>query len=45
MKKKWWVAVADNQEAVDHGAYEVRKLLPTLHCLTVTKDGHPGHPL
>ena len=24
---------------------EVRKLLPELHCLALTKDGHPGHPL
>jgi hypothetical protein len=24
---------------------EVRRLLPTLHCLSLTKDGHPGHPL
>ncbi len=24
---------------------EVRKLLPALHCLALTKDGHPGHPL
>jgi hypothetical protein len=24
---------------------EVRRLLPTLHCLALTKDGHPGHPL
>lgn len=26
-------------------AAEVRKLLPALHCLSLTKDGHPGHPL
>lgn len=25
---------------------EVRRLIPTrLHCLRLTKDGHPGHPL
>jgi hypothetical protein len=24
---------------------EVRSLLPVLHCLKLTKDGHPGHPL
>lgn len=24
MKKKWWVAVAESQEAVDSGAYEVQ---------------------
>ena len=24
---------------------EVRALLPGLHCLRLTKDGHPGHPL
>lgn len=24
---------------------EVRKLLPALHCLSLTKDRHPGHPL
>lgn len=23
----------------------VRELLPALHCLALTKDGHPGHPL
>jgi hypothetical protein len=23
----------------------VRELLPSLHCLQLTKDGHPGHPL
>lgn len=23
----------------------VRSMLPTLHCLSLTKDGHPGHPL
>ena len=23
----------------------VRNLLPALHCLALTKDGHPGHPL
>lgn len=26
-----------------HGA--VRAMLPRLHCLRLTKDGHPGHPL
>lgn len=26
-------------------AAQVRKLLPALHCLALTKDGHPGHPL
>lgn len=24
---------------------EVKRLLPNLHCLSLTKDGHPGHPL
>lgn len=24
---------------------EVQKLLPSLHCLALTKGGHPGHPL
>lgn len=24
---------------------DVCKLLPVLHCLALTKDGHPGHPL
>lgn len=24
---------------------DVRKLLPTLYCLAMTKGGHPGHPL
>jgi hypothetical protein len=24
---------------------EVRALLPALHCLALTKEGHPGHPL
>lgn len=24
---------------------EVRRLLPDLHCLQLTKGGHPGHPL
>lgn len=24
---------------------EVCELLPSLHCLALTKDGHPGHPL
>lgn len=24
---------------------EVRRLLPALHYLALTKDGHPGHPL
>ena len=24
---------------------EVRRLLPPLYCLALTKDGHPGHPL
>lgn len=24
---------------------EVRKMLPAMHCLALTKDGHPGHPL
>lgn len=33
-----------------HGSYlgretMVRKMLPRLHCLRVTKNGHPGHPL
>lgn len=33
-----------------HGAHQgrnnaVREMLPRLHCLTLTKDGHPGHPL
>lgn len=33
-----------------HGTYrnrenEVRALLPNLHCLKLTKDGHPAHPL
>lgn len=33
-----------------NGAYrgrdvEVRSLLPALHCLQLTKGGHPGHPL
>lgn len=33
-----------------HGTFggrdqEVRRLLPALHCLALTKDGHPGHPL
>ena len=23
----------------------VRKMLPTMHCLSMTQDGHPGHPL
>jgi hypothetical protein len=23
----------------------MRKMLPALHCLTLTADGHPGHPL
>jgi hypothetical protein len=23
----------------------VRAMLPELHCLALTKDGHPGHPL
>ena len=33
-----------------HGTYggrhnAVRAMLPELHCLALTKDGHPGHPL
>ena len=33
-----------------HGAYlnrgdEVKNLIPGLHCLKKTKDGHPSHPL
>ena len=28
----------------DRGGY-VRRFLPKLHCLRLTKDGHPGHPL
>ncbi|QOJ19522.1 MAG: DUF1643 domain-containing protein [Gammaproteobacteria bacterium] len=33
-----------------HGAHlgrgdEVKKLIRGLHCLRLTKDGHPGHPL
>ena len=24
---------------------DVRKLLPSLHCLALTQGGHPGHPL
>ena len=33
-----------------HGAYrgrdaEVCRMLPDLHCLALTKGGHPGHPL
>lgn len=33
-----------------HGTYKnrawaVRMALPQLHCLRLTKDGHPGHPL
>lgn len=24
---------------------DVKKLLPDMHCLHLTKDGHPGHPL
>lgn len=33
-----------------HGTHKrradaVRSLLPALHCLATTKDGHPGHPL
>ncbi len=33
-----------------HGTHQgrdsaVRRLLPALHCLKLTKDGHPGHPL
>lgn len=33
-----------------HGTYRgrhhaVRAMLPNLHCLRLTKDGHPGHPL
>ncbi len=26
-------------------AWAVRMMLPQLHCLRLTKDGHPGHPL
>ena len=26
-------------------AAQVRKLLPALHCLAITKGGHPSHPL
>lgn len=33
-----------------HGTHQgrdahVRAMLPALHCLRLTKDGHPGHPL
>lgn len=28
-----------------HRAAEVRSMLPRLHYLRLTKDGHPGHPL
>ena len=33
-----------------HGSFmnrekAVKKLIQPLHCLSVTKDGHPGHPL
>lgn len=33
-----------------HGSFggrdvAVRVMLPALHCLKITKDGHPGHPL
>lgn len=40
------IVAARGTHGTHHGRdAAVRRLLPALHCLKLTKDGHPGHPL